>query len=73
MSAELRSNVELSFSSLTLKKDFIAVYNLFNNNIFSISDNFDSLLYFLRTLTTVITREDYKDIEIKLNITTSYQ
>ena len=72
MFTELRFNVELSFSSLTLKKDFITIYNFFNNNIFSVSDNSNFLLYFLRILTTVITREDYKNIEIKLNITTLY-
>ena len=71
VSAELRYNIKLFFSSLTLKKDFTAVHNFFNNNIFSISDNFNSLLYFLKILTTVTIREDYKDIEIELNIITS--
>ena len=69
---ELRSNIELSFSSLTLEKNFTTTYSFFNNNIFSVSNNFNSLLHFLRILTVIITRKDYKDIEIELNITTLY-
>ena len=46
--------------------------NFFNNNIFSTSNNSNSLLYFLRILTIITVKEDYKDIEIELNIITLY-
>ena len=72
MFVELRSNIKLSFSSLILREDFIVIYNFFNNNIFSVFNNSDSLLYFLKMLITVTVKEDYKDIEIKLDITTLY-
>ena len=73
ISTELRFKVKLSFFNLILREDFTAVCNFFNNNIFFVSDNFNSFLYFLKILTIVTAREDYEDIEIKLDITTLCQ
>ena len=72
ISAELKFNIIFSFFNLIIRKEFITIYNFFNNNIFFISNNINFLLYFLIILTIVTTRKDYKDIEIELNITSLY-